>query len=170
MLMFIVQEELYDLILQTNKECLKLCKPGANLLDIHHYSDSTKNRDILGALWDKLSVDETKEEIILFKVVTLEENASCDQLNERHALEAISCTGRSVSRRALRNFEAVVQLVAAFTLMQLSIPIPWLKLFSKDSLCLISFGIDPVRACFHNGKGKSKHRYVIHTPPTTFTS
>ncbi|KAK2640230.1 hypothetical protein Ddye_028025 [Dipteronia dyeriana] len=33
-----VQEELYDLILQTNKECLKLCKPGANLLDIHHYS------------------------------------------------------------------------------------------------------------------------------------
>ncbi|KAI9186551.1 hypothetical protein LWI28_018466 [Acer negundo] len=33
-----VQEELYDLILQTNKECLKLVKPGVNLLDIHHYS------------------------------------------------------------------------------------------------------------------------------------
>ncbi|KAK0599460.1 hypothetical protein LWI29_005477 [Acer saccharum] len=34
----LLKEELYDLILQTNKECLKLCKPGANLLDIHHYS------------------------------------------------------------------------------------------------------------------------------------
>ncbi|KAK0601840.1 hypothetical protein LWI29_027939 [Acer saccharum] len=33
----LLKEELYDLILQTNKECLKLCKPGANLLDIHHY-------------------------------------------------------------------------------------------------------------------------------------
>ncbi|KAK0600199.1 hypothetical protein LWI29_012680 [Acer saccharum] len=56
--------ELYDLILQTNKECLKL--------NFFSLQDSTKNRDILGALWDKLSVDETKEEIILFKVVTLE--------------------------------------------------------------------------------------------------
>ncbi|KAI9185756.1 hypothetical protein LWI28_010390 [Acer negundo] len=35
------EEELYDLMLQTNKECLKLCKPGANLLDTHHYSDSS---------------------------------------------------------------------------------------------------------------------------------
>ncbi|KAK3220681.1 hypothetical protein Dsin_014651 [Dipteronia sinensis] len=34
--------------------------------------DSTKNRDLLGAFWDKLSVDETKE-IISFKDVTLEE-------------------------------------------------------------------------------------------------
>ncbi|XP_044483038.1 intermediate cleaving peptidase 55, mitochondrial isoform X1 [Mangifera indica] len=33
-----VQEELYDLILQTNKECLNLCKPGANLFEIHNYS------------------------------------------------------------------------------------------------------------------------------------
>lgn len=32
------QEELYDLILQTNKECIKLCKPGATILDIHDYS------------------------------------------------------------------------------------------------------------------------------------
>lgn len=38
MFMFILQEEIYDLILQANKECLKLCKPGANLLDIHHFS------------------------------------------------------------------------------------------------------------------------------------
>ncbi|TXG70938.1 hypothetical protein EZV62_005873 [Acer yangbiense] len=34
--------------------------------------DSTKNRDLLGAFWDKLSVDE-KKEIISFKDVTLEE-------------------------------------------------------------------------------------------------
>ncbi|KAL5744638.1 hypothetical protein ACOSP7_027504 [Xanthoceras sorbifolium] len=34
--------------------------------------DSTKNRDLLGAFWDKLSVDEAKE-IISFKNVTLEE-------------------------------------------------------------------------------------------------
>ncbi|KAK2653904.1 hypothetical protein Ddye_013760 [Dipteronia dyeriana] len=34
--------------------------------------DSTKNRDLLGAFWDKLSVNETKE-IISFKDVTLEE-------------------------------------------------------------------------------------------------
>ncbi|KAJ4719318.1 Metallopeptidase M24 family protein [Melia azedarach] len=33
-----LQEELYDLILQTNKECLKLCKPGTSLLQIHNYS------------------------------------------------------------------------------------------------------------------------------------
>ncbi|KAF4347258.1 intermediate cleaving peptidase 55, mitochondrial [Cannabis sativa] len=32
------QEELYDLILQTNKECLKLCKPGASIRQIHNYS------------------------------------------------------------------------------------------------------------------------------------
>lgn len=37
-LMCIFQEELYDLILQTNKECLNLCKPGAKLLEIHNYS------------------------------------------------------------------------------------------------------------------------------------
>ncbi|KAL4636671.1 intermediate cleaving peptidase 55, mitochondrial [Castanea sativa] len=32
------QEELYDLILETNKECLKLCKPGATISQIHNYS------------------------------------------------------------------------------------------------------------------------------------
>lgn len=32
------QEELYELILQTNKECLKLCKPGASIRQIHNYS------------------------------------------------------------------------------------------------------------------------------------
>lgn len=30
--------ELYDLILQTNKECLELCKPGANIRQIHSHS------------------------------------------------------------------------------------------------------------------------------------
>ncbi|OMO86291.1 hypothetical protein CCACVL1_09688 [Corchorus capsularis] len=33
-----VQEEIYDLILQTNKECMKLCKPGATIREIHNYS------------------------------------------------------------------------------------------------------------------------------------
>lgn len=32
------QEEVYDLILETNKECLKLCKPGATIRQIHNYS------------------------------------------------------------------------------------------------------------------------------------
>lgn len=34
----IFQEELYDLILHTNKECVKLCKPGATIRQIHNFS------------------------------------------------------------------------------------------------------------------------------------
>lgn len=33
-----VHEELYDLILETNKECLDLCKPGTSIRQIHNYS------------------------------------------------------------------------------------------------------------------------------------
>lgn len=36
--MSIYQEDLYELILQTNKESLKLCKPGASIQQIHNYS------------------------------------------------------------------------------------------------------------------------------------
>lgn len=32
------QEELYDLILQTNEECLRLCRPGTSIREIHNYS------------------------------------------------------------------------------------------------------------------------------------
>ncbi|KAJ9681723.1 hypothetical protein PVL29_017888 [Vitis rotundifolia] len=32
------QRELYDLILETNKECVKLCRPGTSIRQIHHYS------------------------------------------------------------------------------------------------------------------------------------
>lgn len=32
------QEELYDLLLRTNKECIKLCKPGTTIREIHKYS------------------------------------------------------------------------------------------------------------------------------------
>ncbi|KAK9139147.1 hypothetical protein Scep_008828 [Stephania cephalantha] len=32
------QEELYDLILETNKECIKLCKPGTSIRQLHNYS------------------------------------------------------------------------------------------------------------------------------------
>ncbi|XP_051190054.2 intermediate cleaving peptidase 55, mitochondrial [Lolium perenne] len=32
------QEELYSLILETNKECIKLCKPGASIEEIHRHS------------------------------------------------------------------------------------------------------------------------------------
>ncbi|KAG5525481.1 hypothetical protein RHGRI_031958 [Rhododendron griersonianum] len=34
-----VHEELYELILETNKECLDLCKPGMSIGSIHNYSD-----------------------------------------------------------------------------------------------------------------------------------
>jgi Xaa-Pro aminopeptidase len=33
-----VQEELYDLILQTNKECIKQCKPGTTIRQLNTYS------------------------------------------------------------------------------------------------------------------------------------
>ncbi|KAM7280207.1 hypothetical protein ACFE04_007341 [Oxalis oulophora] len=33
-----VQEELYDLILETNKECIKLCRPGTTIRHIHNHS------------------------------------------------------------------------------------------------------------------------------------
>ncbi|XP_038714642.1 intermediate cleaving peptidase 55, mitochondrial isoform X2 [Tripterygium wilfordii] len=33
-----VQEELYDLILQTNKDCIKLCRPGTSIRKIHNNS------------------------------------------------------------------------------------------------------------------------------------
>ncbi|KAL1339629.1 hypothetical protein AAHE18_U052300 [Arachis hypogaea] len=32
------QEELYELILETNKRCVELCKPGASIREIHNYS------------------------------------------------------------------------------------------------------------------------------------
>lgn len=34
----IFQEELYGLILETNEECLRLCKPGTSIREIHNYS------------------------------------------------------------------------------------------------------------------------------------
>ncbi|KAL6570197.1 aminopeptidase [Orobanche minor] len=33
-----VQEELYDFILETNEECLRLCQPGTSIQEIHDYS------------------------------------------------------------------------------------------------------------------------------------
>ncbi|KAL3843552.1 hypothetical protein ACJIZ3_000955 [Penstemon smallii] len=33
-----VQEELYELLLETNVECLKLCKPGTTIREIHNFS------------------------------------------------------------------------------------------------------------------------------------
>ncbi|XAR52715.1 Xaa-Pro aminopeptidase [Bertholletia excelsa] len=32
------REELYDLIVETNKECLDLCKPGTSIRQVHNYS------------------------------------------------------------------------------------------------------------------------------------
>lgn len=32
------QEELYNLILETNKECVKLCEPGTSIRQIHNFS------------------------------------------------------------------------------------------------------------------------------------
>lgn len=36
--MLTFQEELYELILETNKECVKLCRPGTSIREIHNYS------------------------------------------------------------------------------------------------------------------------------------
>lgn len=36
----IFQEELYELILETNKHCVELCKPGASIRQIHNHSVS----------------------------------------------------------------------------------------------------------------------------------
>lgn len=36
--LFIFQEELYNLILETNKECVKLCEPGTSIRQIHNFS------------------------------------------------------------------------------------------------------------------------------------
>ncbi|XP_072976413.1 intermediate cleaving peptidase 55, mitochondrial [Typha angustifolia] len=48
------QEMLYSLILETNKECMKLCKPGASIRQIHNYSVQMLRRGLkeLGILKD----------------------------------------------------------------------------------------------------------------------
>ncbi|XP_024961877.1 intermediate cleaving peptidase 55, mitochondrial isoform X4 [Cynara cardunculus var. scolymus] len=33
-----VHKELYDLVVETNKECIELCKPGASIQHVHNYS------------------------------------------------------------------------------------------------------------------------------------
>lgn len=40
MVSHIFQEELYELILETNKHCVELCKPGASIRQIHNHSVS----------------------------------------------------------------------------------------------------------------------------------
>lgn len=37
---YIFQKELYELILETNKHCVELCKPGASIRQIHNHSVS----------------------------------------------------------------------------------------------------------------------------------
>ncbi|KAK3012269.1 hypothetical protein RJ639_012180 [Escallonia herrerae] len=46
--------ELYDLILKTNKECVKLCKPGTSIRHIHNYSVDKLHRGLkeIGILKD----------------------------------------------------------------------------------------------------------------------
>ncbi|XP_039127335.1 intermediate cleaving peptidase 55, mitochondrial [Dioscorea cayenensis subsp. rotundata] len=48
------QEILYDLILETNKECVKLCKPGMSIQQIHNYSVQMLQRGLrkMGILKD----------------------------------------------------------------------------------------------------------------------
>ncbi|XP_073153867.1 intermediate cleaving peptidase 55, mitochondrial-like isoform X1 [Henckelia pumila] len=38
------QEELYDLLLETNEECVKLCRPGTSIREIHNYSGNKLRR------------------------------------------------------------------------------------------------------------------------------
>ncbi|KAK2991770.1 hypothetical protein RJ640_015504, partial [Escallonia rubra] len=49
-----VHAELYDLILETNKECVKLCKPGTSIRHIHNYSVDKLHRGLkeIGILKD----------------------------------------------------------------------------------------------------------------------
>lgn len=51
------QETLYDLILETNKECIKLCKPGATIQEIHNHSVQMLRRGFkqIGILKDERS-------------------------------------------------------------------------------------------------------------------
>lgn len=51
------QEILYSLILETNKECLKLCRPGISLQQIHNYSVKMLRRGLkeIGVLNDEVS-------------------------------------------------------------------------------------------------------------------
>ncbi|XP_077240436.1 metallopeptidase M24 family protein isoform X2 [Tasmannia lanceolata] len=52
------QEELYDLILRTNKDCVKLCKPGVSIQQIHNYSVEMLRRGLIeiGLLKDDRSI------------------------------------------------------------------------------------------------------------------
>ncbi|KAG1326151.1 intermediate cleaving peptidase 55, mitochondrial [Cocos nucifera] len=51
------QEILYSLILETNKECVKLCKPGVSIQQIHKYSVQMLRRGLkeIGILKDETS-------------------------------------------------------------------------------------------------------------------
>ncbi|KAG6517406.1 hypothetical protein ZIOFF_020792 [Zingiber officinale] len=51
------QETLYSLILETNKECVKLCKPGVSLQQIHNHSVNMLRRGLkeIGILNDEAS-------------------------------------------------------------------------------------------------------------------
>ncbi|XP_048439532.1 intermediate cleaving peptidase 55, mitochondrial isoform X2 [Pyrus x bretschneideri] len=51
------QEELYDLILQTNKTCVELCKPGASIREIHNFSVEMLHKGLkeIGILKDSRS-------------------------------------------------------------------------------------------------------------------
>ncbi|KAD2392991.1 hypothetical protein E3N88_39968 [Mikania micrantha] len=49
-----VHKELYDLILETNKECIELCKPGTSIQRVHNYSVDKLSRGLkeIGILKD----------------------------------------------------------------------------------------------------------------------
>ncbi|XXG53917.1 hypothetical protein AAC387_Pa03g1928 [Persea americana] len=59
------QEELYDLILETNKECVKLCKPGVSIQEIHNYSVQMLRRGLikLGILKDNRSISQSYHQL-----------------------------------------------------------------------------------------------------------
>lgn len=54
---FVLQEELYNLILETNKECVKLCKPGASIQEIHNYSVNAITLLYIFGIWFVTGVD-----------------------------------------------------------------------------------------------------------------
>ncbi|XP_042490784.1 intermediate cleaving peptidase 55, mitochondrial isoform X1 [Macadamia integrifolia] len=59
------QEELYDLILEVNKECVKLCQPGTSIQQIHNHSVEMLQRGLkeMGILKDERRTSQTYHQL-----------------------------------------------------------------------------------------------------------
>ncbi|PNX91913.1 C2H2-like zinc finger protein [Trifolium pratense] len=64
----------------------KLDKPSILHDTVYTFQDTSKTRDLLGAYWDKLSVEEAKE-VLSFENVMLEVKSCCSYMNKRADLQ-----------------------------------------------------------------------------------